>query len=376
METPMKITRLEAIPVRVPLKPAMTTKTAHGDHHTSDYVIVRVHTDAGISGLGEATVSALWSGETSKSCVAAINDLIGPALIGEDPTRITALRRRIDFLIKLNPFTKAAIEMALWDISGKALGVPVYQLLGGKLRDVIPTKMMIGAFDLPRVRSLAEQFLNWGVRCLKVKVGIDLAGDIARVAAVREVAGPDILMTVDANCGWNVTTARIALARLRPFNLLVAEQPIPTGDTDAMAALRALGTIPIMADESVFTLSDAWNVLRAHAADVISVYPGKNGGIAGAIEIAVAAQAAGVTCHVGSNLELGIGSAAMLHLACAAPNIDSAAYPADILGPHYHESDLLTEPLALLPDGARVPDGPGLGVTLDEDQLGRFRVDG
>ena len=148
----MQITQLEAIPVRVPLKPGMVTKTAHGDHHTSDYVIVKVHTDDGIVGLGEATVSALWSGETSKSCVAALDDLIGPALIGADPTQITALRKRMDFLIKLNPFTKAAVEMALWDIAGKALGVPVYQLLGGKVRDVIPTKMMIGAFDLPRVR--------------------------------------------------------------------------------------------------------------------------------------------------------------------------------------------------------------------------------
>jgi muconate cycloisomerase len=370
----MNITRLEAIPVRVPLKPGMVTKTAHGDHHTSDYVIIRLYTDSGLLGLGEATVSALWSGETSKSCVAALDDLIGPALAGRDPREITALRRLMDYLIKLNPFTKAAVEMALWDVAGKALGVPVYQLLGGKVRDVIPTKMMIGAFDMPRVRSLAEQFLSWGVRCLKVKVGLDLAGDIARVGAVRDAAGPDIPITIDANGGWNVTTARLALDRLRPFDLLVAEQPIAQGDNEAMASLRTLG-LPIMADESVFTLSDAWNVLRAHAADVISVYPGKNGGIAAAIEIAHLTQAAGIPCHVGSNLELGIASAAMLHLACAVPNIDSATYPADILGPHYHEADLLTEPLALDFAGARVPEGPGLGVALDESQLRRFRVD-
>ena len=249
----MRITKLEAIPVRVPLKADMVTKTAHGDHHTSDYVIVKLHTDEGLVGLGEATVSALWSGETSKSCVAMLGDLIGPALIGADPTQLSALRKLMDFLLKLNPFTKAAVEMALWDIAGKARGVPVYQLLGGKFWDIIPTKMMIGAFDLPRVRSLAEQFLGWGVGCLKVKVGLDLAGDLARVKAVRDVAGPDIPITIDANCGWNVTTARIALERLRQFNILVAEQPIAPGDTDAMASLRSAG-IPIMVDESVFTL--------------------------------------------------------------------------------------------------------------------------
>jgi L-alanine-DL-glutamate epimerase-like enolase superfamily enzyme len=369
----MRITQLEAIPVRVPLKADMVTKTAHGQYRTSDYVIVKLHTNDGIVGLGEATVSALWSGETSKSCVAALTDLIGPALIGTDPMQISALRKLMDFLIKLNPFTKAAVEMALWDIAGKARGVPVYQLLGGKFWDIIPTKMMIGAFDLPRVRALAEQFLARGVGCLKVKVGLDLVGDIARVKAVRDVAGPDFPITIDANCGWNVTTARIALERLRPFNILVAEQPISPGDTEAMAGLRSAG-IPIMVDESVFTLRDAWNVLRAHAADVVSIYPGKNGGIAAAIEIAHVAQAAGVPCHVGSNLELGIGSAAMLHLACAVLNIDSESYPADILGPHYHEADLLIRPLALDPQGARVPDAPGLGVTLDEVQLRHYRV--
>ena len=235
--------------------------------------------------------------------------------------------------------------------------------------------MMIGAFELPRVRALAEQFLNWGVRCLKVKVGLDLAGDLSRVAAVREVAGPDVPITIDANCGWNVATARVALDRLRRFDLLVAEQPIAPGDTDAMASLRHPGGIPIMADESVFTLADAWNVLRAHAADVISVYPGKNAGLAASIEIAHVAAAAGVPCHVGSNLELGIGSAAMLHLACAVNNIESDTYPADILGPHYHESDLLAEPLDLSFEGARVPESPGLGVSLDEMTLNRFRAD-
>ena len=359
----MWITNLEAIPVRVPLKPGMVTKTAHGDHHTSDYVIVRVHTDSGLVGLGEATVSAIWSGETSKSTVAALNDLIGPALLGRDPTQITEQRKVMDFLIKLNPFTKSSVEMALWDIAGKALGVPVYQLLGGKLRDTIPTKMMIGAFDLPRVQMLAEQFLGWGIRCLKVKVGLDLAGDVARVQAVRELAGPDVTITVDANCGWNLTTARMALAQLRRFDLLLAEQPIAPGDTESMASLRSIG-IPIMADESVFTLADAWNVLRTHAVDIISIYPGKNGGIAASIEIAHVAQAAGIPCHVGSNLELGIGSAAMLHLACAVPNIDSVSYPADILGPHYHEADLLTELLAAGSEGSFLEFRPARGSAL------------
>jgi muconate cycloisomerase len=371
----MKITSIEAIPVRVPLKKIMETRTAHGDHLVSDYVIVKVHTDTGLVGLGEATVSPTWSGETNTACAAAITNLVAPALVGRDPIAVNRARAIMDRVIKLNPFTKSAVEMALWDISGKAAGVPVYHLLGGKVRDIVPTKMMIGAFDVPRVQALAKDFLARGVRTLKVKTGIDLASDVARVTAVREAAGPDIPITIDSNCGWNVTTARRALERLKPLNLLVAEQPIPPGDPKALAYLRQTCGIPIMADESVFTLADAWNILHAHAADVISVYPGKNGGLAGSIEIAHAAQAAGVVCHIGSNLELGVASAAMVHLGCAVANIDSETYPSDILGPHYHVADLLRTPLSLGPEGARVPDGPGLGVELDEQQLAKYRVE-
>ena len=128
-----------------------------------------------------------------------------------------------------------------------------------------------------------------------------------------------------------------------------------------------------MADESVFTLQDARHLIELGAADVLSVYPGKHGGIAATREIAHLARAAGITCSMGSNLELGIATAAMLHIGIAEPAIDSERYPGDFLGPLYHQADLITEPLALGPTTARVPEGPGLGVELDEDQLARYR---
>ena len=150
----MKITRIDAIPICVPLKKGMTAKTAHGEHVTSPYVIVKVHTDADIVGLGEATITR-WSGETQGSTVAAIRDYISPVLVGKDPLDITAARRAMDFIIKLNPFTKAAVEMALWDIAGKAANVPVYQLLGGKIRDKIRIKLVVWARDVPGSRKMA-----------------------------------------------------------------------------------------------------------------------------------------------------------------------------------------------------------------------------
>ncbi|MFN0055100.1 MAG: mandelate racemase/muconate lactonizing enzyme family protein [Planctomycetales bacterium] len=371
----MRITRLEPIPIHVPLKPGMTTKTAHGVHAESPYLILRVHTDAGIVGLGEATVAPRWSGETSASCVAVIQELIGPELVGQDPRQISLLRHRMDRCVKLNPFTKAAVEMALWDIAGKSAGVPVYQLLGGKVRESVPIKMVIGAFDTEHVVRLARQFLEWGVKCLKVKTGLDPAGDIQRVAAVREVAGPSIPIGIDSNCGWNVAQARQTLAAMRPYALLFAEQPVGIHDPEALAEVRRSTDIPVMADESVFTLNDAWRLTRSRAADILSVYPGKHGGIAATLEIVHVARAAGIVCSIGSNLELGIGTAAMLHVAVADAAIDSETYPADLIGPLYHAGDLITQPLELGPEVARVPEGPGLGVELDEQQLARYRTD-
>ncbi|MCZ2344006.1 MAG: hypothetical protein LC104_19750 [Bacteroidales bacterium] len=370
----MKITHVEPIPVDVPLKKGLTAKTAHGEHVTSPFVIVRVHTDEGIVGLGEATISALWSGETQGGAMALIQHYLEPVVVGLDPRDITAVRRAMDFKAKVNPFTKAAIEMACWDIAGKAVGLPVYQLLGGKVRDQIRIKLVLWATEIPPVLAMAERFLNQGVTCLKVKTGLGPEGDITRVRAVRKFAGPDMPITIDSNTGWTVSQARYCLHQLRDINLLLAEQPIMPGDPEALADVRRDAPCPIMADESVFTLTDAWQVASHRAADILSLYPGKHGGIQATGEIVAVARAAGLRCAIGSNLELGVGTAAMLHVAAAFPEIDSDTFPADTIGPLYHEGDLITNPLDLGPPYARVPTGPGLGVELDEDQLKRWRV--
>lgn len=370
----MKITRIEAIPICVPLKKGWTAKTAHGEHAVSPYVLVKVHTDVGLVGLGEATISGLWSGETQAGSVAAINDYITPQLLGKDPRDITAARRAMDYIIKLNPFTKAAVEMALWDISGKAVGLPIYRLLGGKVRDRVRIKLVVWARDVAGSIQMAEGHLKLGVSCVKVKVGLDPETDIARVRAVREVAGRDIPVTIDANCGWTIQQARHCLRAMADVNLLLAEQPIPAGDPAALAELRRDTPAPIMADESVFTLQDAWLLTTHRAADIFSVYPGKHGGIAATAEIIAVARAAGLRCTIGSNLELGIGTAAMLHVAAAFPEVDTDSFPADTIGPFYHDTDLLTQPLDLGPPYAKIPEGPGLGVELDEAAVERFRV--
>src|SRR5262245_50982961 len=370
----MKITRIEAIPICVPLKKGMTAKTAHGEHATSPYVIVKVHTDEGLVGLGEATISGLWSGETQLGTLSAISEYISPQLVGKDPRDITAARRAMDFVIKLNPLTKAAVEMALWDIAGKAAKVPVYQLLGGKVRDKVRIKLVVWARDVPGSRIMAGEHLRLGVNCLKVKTGLDPESDIARVRAVREVAGLAVPVTIDANCGWTIQQARYCLRALASTNLLLAEQPIPAGDPAAMAELRRDTPAPIMADESVFTLQDAWLLTTHRAADILSIYPGKHGGIAATAEIIAVAKAAGLRCTIGSDLELGIGTSAMLQAAPASSEGDCGSFPAVTIGPFYHDAELITKPLDLGPPHAKVPGGPGLGVELDEAAVAKWRV--
>ena len=368
----MKITQVEATPVVVPLKDGMTTKTSHGIHATSPYVIIQVHTDSEIIGLGEATVAPRWSGETSASCTAAIRGLIADAITDMDPCNIQLCQARMDRVIKANPFTKAAVEMALWDILGKSCGQPVYRLLGGSVNNPLPIRMVIGSYDVPQAISLAKTFLEGGAQCLKVKVGLNPAADVERVTAIRNLAGPNIPISIDANCGWTFDQAKSTIRKLAPMNLLFVEQPIATADPGQLAELRNCTNIPIMADESNFTTADAMDLIKRSAVDILSVYPGKHGGILNTMKIASLAAAAGIKCAVGSNLELGIGTAAMLHVGAAFDVIDSNSYPGDFIGPLYHESDLLSAPLSLGPAIASIPDSPGLGVQLCSESLNRY----
>jgi len=267
------------------------------------------------------------------------------------------------------------VEIALWDILGKAAGLPVYRLLGGKVRETVPIKMSVSGLDPAGAAKLAEWAMSQKLRALKVKVGIEPEGDIARVKAVRAAIGPAIPLGVDANGGWS---PRIAIRTIRRLvdecGIYFAEQPVPPLDVQWMADVRRNVPVPVMADESCYTLQDAMALARAGAADILSVYVGKGGGIGPARKIAAVAEAAGLTCTVGSNLELGVASAAMAHLATATTGIGAEEFPCDILGPLAYEEDLLVEPLEVRDGAVRAPDRPGLGVELDEAKLARYRV--
>jgi muconate cycloisomerase len=371
----MKITRVETIPVKVPIRPEFLIRGSLGMHTESPFLLLRIHTDDDLIGLGEVSCTPVWSGEDQSTAAHIIADFLAPAVIGEDPRDIERLTVKMRRAVAANPFTKSGMEMALWDILGKSTGLPVYRLLGGKVRETVPIKMSVSGTDPAAAAKLAEWAMSKKLSALKVKVGIEPEGDIARVKAVRAAIGPAVRLGVDANGGWSPRVAVQTIRRLvDECGIYFAEQPVAPLDVQWMADVRRNVPVPVMADESCYTLQDAMALVRAAAADILSVYVGKGGGIGPARKIATVAEAAGLTCTVGSNLELGVASAAMAHLATATTGIGAEEFPCDILGPLAYEEDLLVEPLEVRDGAVRAPDRPGLGVELDEAKLARYRV--
>jgi L-alanine-DL-glutamate epimerase-like enolase superfamily enzyme len=358
----------------VPLKPEVAIRSGRGGGHTtSPFLLVKLHTDAGITGIGEASCTPRWSGEDQVTGAHLIRTYLEPLLVGEDPLNVEAVTRRFRLAFAGNYFTKAAVEMALWDIAGKAAGQPVYQLLGGKVRDFVPTKWSVSGLDPERAAGIARWAAEQGFKAMKVKVGIEPEGDVARVKAVRQAIGPEVKLGVDANGGWSPEIAVRTIERLYEHGIYFAEQPVAPEEAAGMAEVRRKIRVPVIADESIYTLQDAKMLALLGAADVFSIYVGKAGGIGPARRIAQFAESAGLKCTVGSNLELGVGSAAMVHLAMSARGVAAEEFPCDIIGPFYYEDDIVREPLPIKPGEARPNERPGLGVELDDEKVERYR---
>jgi L-Ala-D/L-Glu epimerase len=369
----MKIASVEVNAVSQVVNPELAIVSAAGKHPESHYLIVSIHSDEGQTGQAEATVVPGWSGESQTGAEHFIRQLFSPLLIGKDPLHVQALADAMDRVLIGNPFTKAAVEMALVDLAAKILDVPAHILLGGPRRPVaIPLKFSIGAFSPSEAARVARHAATLGLKAAKVKVGLDVADDIARVEAVRQAVGNDFMVAVDANSGWTESDAVRALPRLEKLAVNALEQPLRRGDFRGCARLRKRTSIPIMLDESVFTRQHALEAINAEACDLISIYPGKNGGILRSLEIAQMADAAGLQCTIGSNLEMDLGTAAMLHLAVAVPAL-ATEVGHDIIGPLYYERSFTNTPIRYANGCAILPEGNGFGVESKVPKLARSK---
>ena len=370
----MKIAAIEAIPVDVPRTPRVRIASAYGEIPSARFVLVVVRTNDGVEGLGEASPELDWTGEDIHSCWNCVRQYLAPALIGHDPLRIQAALDRMDAVIAANPYAKAAVEMALWDITGKVAGLPLAELWGGRVRDAVKVKFVVSG-PPERAGDLARQVLDDGFRYIKIKTGLDVQKDIARVRAVREAVGGEVPVGVDSNMGWSYTEALWALPRLEELDVAFIEQPFDRHPRAALAEYRRLSRIPIVAHESLFTLDDALQLLMDRAADIWAITPSTHGGYLPTRQILGLARAGEISCLLGSTIELGINSAFMAHIGLSSPSIDGTV-PSDVIGPFYHERDVILEKFELKDGAVVLPDGPGLGVSLDSEAVEAFRVDG
>jgi muconate cycloisomerase len=365
----MKIERVEAIAVSLPL--AKPVRMAGSAVVTADNVVVRIETDGGLTGWGECASSPTFSGETQGSILAAIDGYLAPAVLGEDPMRREALAAAMERRLLGNHGAKAAMDIALFDLAAKALRAPVYELLGGRARDAARVFWHLGNADPEADAREAAARARDGFDFFKLKVGTTtVERDVDAAQRVREAVGPECDLSADANQAWSVGEA-IRFARgAERAGLAFFEQPVPAADLAGMAAVARACAMPILADEGIFSAHDVLAHAREGAAQIVSVKLLKAGGFTGALRAVHAAETVRLPLHLtGKVAESSIATAALADLAVAMRDLQ---YGVGVTN-HYLREDLVAEPIRPVGSHVRPLEGPGLGITVDEARLRRFR---
>jgi L-alanine-DL-glutamate epimerase-like enolase superfamily enzyme len=371
----MKIIGVEPIPLRIPF--ATPFKISHGEaREMVEVVIVRIHTDEGIVGVGETQA---WrrqgSAETLVSLVRTIEDHFAPILLGRSPFDIAGTLHALNDAMYNTLYAQAAVGDALYDIVGRALGVPVHALLGGECRD----RVRIGAIltmkpSVEETIDSAERVFARGFRHFGVKIGVDPTADVRNVAALRARFGDEVVLRVDANGALSYDAAVSLLKKLEPYDIDVAEQPVAIWDVAGLAALSRTTAIPIMADESVSTDHSLLEIIRQRAATVVQTKIAKNGGIARVHRLWHLAAAAGMRIYPGNHPSTSIATAAAAQICGAWPGpLMEGPFAVGVSGAL--ATDIVTNPIVPLNGEIAIPTLPGLGVELDMGRIASLRVD-
>jgi muconate cycloisomerase len=356
--------------VSVPRTERNRISTSYATLPNAHHALVEVGA-GGLTGVGEAPAERWWTGEDAASVRNAVERYLAPAVVGK-PVAIRDAGHAMNRALAANRYAKAAVEMALWDLLGKAAGLPLATLLGGDPSRPTPVKYVIGT--RPPVAAVAElragRSLGFGT--FKVKVGGRLEDDLARVGALAGELGPGERLGVDANGGWPHAVALTALRPLEELGIAFLEQPVPRRDARGLADLTRRSAVPIVAHESLATHRDALDAATGGLAHVWALTPSTHGGLATTIDLLGIARAAGISCLLGSTVELGVASAMLAHLGAAYPEIHASPIPSDVIGPLYHDGDVVTAPPVIRDGAVHAPPGPGLGVQLDRDRIAAF----
>ena len=370
----MKITGLELHTVALPARQVFHWR---GGTASSEKVIIKIKTDDGLVGLGEADpIPSDW-GHDADTMHIAIKRFIAPALIGANPFNIEGIWSKLAetlafWHLSTSMLTeRAGVDAALYDLMGKASGQPVHHLLGGTFCETIPVASVLTLAEPDQMAAEALKLKAQGYVEFKIKVGVDPDIDVQRVRAVRTALGSAVRIRVDANGGWTANSAVKVIKAMEAYDLMLVEQPVPRFDIKGLAHIRRKVDTPIMVDESLHSTHDALVLLEAEACDLFNIKYHRVGGLTHARKLLAFAEAAGLSCMVGGELESGVGTAIGLHLMASSPLFTIAA---DLIGPVHYSDDILVNNFVIQNGTLRLPTGPGLGVELDEEKMRRYTV--
>lgn len=353
------------------------------------YLLTRITDSDGRVGWGEAPALKDWGGEFGRyfgeSTLIAktlIENYLGPAVIGVELGDFVEMHARMDAVVKGYPYSKAALDFAAYDVTGRWLEVPVHTLLGGKARSRIPVTHSIGLIPIDEAAQEVAKVAAEGIKTIKIKIGVDPKRDIEMVRTIRETVGDGVELCVDANEGYRTAGEAIMTVRaMEKYRLKYVEQPVMGIERIAEVA-RAIDP-PVMADESAWNAHDVIQISEARAAEIVSIYTTKPGGLYKAMEVAAVCRAAGIICNVNGSVETGVGNLANIHLAAAAPAatlscVVPVSTPAEWqtgqVGGIYYRDDLIAAPMRLVDGAIEVPTGPGMGIDVDLAKVEKYRV--
>jgi L-alanine-DL-glutamate epimerase-like enolase superfamily enzyme len=376
----VKITKVESRIVTIPVETPYVT--SYGSLTAFSNVLVWISTDEGIVGIGE---SAFVGGgpvreETPESTKAVIDLYLAPAVLGSNPFDIELVHEKLDRVVPRNLVAKTGIDLALWDIMGKTLDLPVYKLLGGTYREKIPVTYTLSMDSPERMAEQASLRKSEGYTTVVIKIGHDPAGDLERLRLVRDAVGSEIKIRLDANEGYRPDQAIRVIRKMERFEPEFVEEPVKRWDLAGMARVTRAVDTPISSDESNSTLESAMKLIEQRAVDILNIKVAKNGGLLNCKKIAALAEAYGVPCLVGGDNTYEITRQACRHLATSTPSVQRGLGSEGCGPASQSKIGDVAKTVVTYQDVTRLggfvvaTPGPGLGVEIDDEAIQRFGV--
>lgn len=339
-------------------------RIATGTMHYAQNILIRVHTDAGLIGVGECSAFPMIVGETQATCFEMAKDFAG-LWKGKNALELDDRLNELNLFTAFNSTIKSAFDMALYDIAAKNSGQPLYQFLGGSIREM-ETDLTIGIDTPENMAATAVDFISRGVSILKIKLGHGADEDILRVKKIREAVGASVKLRCDANQGWSYEEAVKALTQIAKYDVEFCEQPMRYWNDEYLPELKKISPVKIMADESVYDHHDALRIITANACDYVNIKFSKSGGIREAIEVNKICAVNNIYCMMGGMLESRVALTAFAHFATATPNIIFYDMDTCMLG---HKTDPVKGGLKFNKFKIELPTAHGIGADVDDDFL-------